>query len=119
MSWGDLRRRRDAIATVLEHARRDPDAEISVEALGVRDVFTTRAELLLALQYDWTHEVWVQLQLTNVRPSSPAGDVGSRAHEAWHLAARSRPTLRAVLDRYAAELDHARAELLRQPVRVA
>jgi hypothetical protein len=119
MSWGDLRRRRDAIATVLEHARRNPDDELSVEALAVQDVFADRAELLLALQYEWTHAVWTQLQLMRLHPSSQSSDADERTAAAWRLTTELRPTLRTVLDRYATELERARIFVRQYAMQVA
>ncbi|HJQ43930.1 MAG TPA: hypothetical protein VJ831_12655 [Jatrophihabitantaceae bacterium] len=119
MSWGDLRRRRDAIATVIEHARRNPDDEISVEALGVHDVFSTRAELLLALQYDWSHAVWTQVQLMSLYSAGPV-DQNAMSDEARRLTAQLRPTLRSLLDRYETELERARVSVgWGRPVQVA
>lgn len=119
MSWGDLRRRRDAIAAVLEHARRNPDDELSVQALAVQDVFADRAELLLALQYEWTHAVWTQLQVMRLHPSAQSSDADQRTAVAWRVTAQLRPTLRAVLDRYAAELERARISLRQYAMQVA
>jgi hypothetical protein len=119
MSWGDLRRRRDAIAMVIEHARKLPEDEISVSALGVHDVFSTRAELLLALQYDWSHAMWTQMQMLSLYPTPAITDTASIAREAWRITAQLRPTLRALLDRYESELERARSFVRQHAEQVA
>jgi hypothetical protein len=102
MTWGDFRRRRAAIEEVLAHVERHPDADLPFESLpSVREYFADRGELLLALQYEWTHAVWAHVSALRLDPLLQ--DPADVRREAWRRAAESLPSLRRLLDRWTPE----------------
>jgi hypothetical protein len=100
MSWADFYRRRDAIALVLAHARRNKGSGLPFgEIDAVATVFADREELALALQYKWS-------QLLMGRIAVALTDAGDADHvdavaTAWRTTASTHPELRDLLEGYA------------------
>ncbi|HEV2780750.1 MAG TPA: hypothetical protein VGX25_15275 [Actinophytocola sp.] len=100
MSWTDYYRRRDALAAVLEHARRNPAGDLPYD--DVSDVFASPEKLVLALHYKWllalTGRVGVaQAEAERDHDIDPVDAVSA----AWRSTAAEHPTLRRLLDRHA------------------
>jgi hypothetical protein len=102
MTWDDYYRRRDAIEAVLADARRHPAAALSTRAAG--NVFDSRAELALALQYKWSQALTGRLAvaLTDAE-HAPDVDHADAVATAWRTTAARHPELRRLLDGYDAD----------------
>ncbi|MGW4209608.1 hypothetical protein ACWEIJ_16580 [Lentzea sp. NPDC004789] len=87
MGWADHYRRRDALDAVLRDARRDPSAPLIVDP----DVFSSRDELLLALDHRWQNKLTARMESAALEGPVDEHLVAAR------LAAEE-PVLRAVLD---------------------
>lgn len=104
MSWSDFYKRRDTIDAVLREAERDPHGPLPFADIdGAAETFSTQADLLLALHYQWMQLLTGHLRaaLTGQDDTSPhrhEPDQTEQAADAWERAARAHPTLRAVLD---------------------
>ena len=105
MGW-DERRRKRAIDAVLAHVERFPSDGLPFEQLpSVTEVFCSRAELLRALQRDWSASLWMQIDLIGHVTNSRLMDAGHVCRLAWDETARRRPTLRRLLDDHQDEID--------------
>jgi hypothetical protein len=94
-----------AVELVLAHAERDPHGPLPYEDLPeVYAVFPNRRELLMALQWSWTRELWAHIATHARAGTSHAGSV------AWTECAERNQALRRLLDRYGDELAAPRAE---------
>lgn len=103
--WQTYYRRRDAIDEALEAARRAADGRVPYSELpGVRAVFASEEDLLLAMHYRWTQVLTGHVNVAldeldsgTARTEDPMEAAGA----AWRNAARERPVLRRVLDQHA------------------
>lgn len=103
--WQAYYRRRDALDEALRAARRSADGKLPYHELpGVRAVFDSEEDLLLAMHYRWTQVLtgYINVALDELdagtsRTSDPMEAVGN----AWRRAAAERPVLRKVLDAHA------------------
>ncbi|HWE90420.1 MAG TPA: hypothetical protein VG317_13240 [Pseudonocardiaceae bacterium] len=105
MSWDRFYRRRDAINTVLAAAKRNPEAGLPFEELPeVTEVFDSREELALALQYKWSQLLSgrINLALSDAEQGAEVDHVEA-VSAAWRATAIGHPALRRVLDDYAIE----------------
>jgi hypothetical protein len=102
MSWADFYRRRDAIDQVLAHARRHQAARLPFDELDAAQVFDSRDELALALQYKWSCLLTGRLAvaLADAERTQDADQVDAVA-AAWRTTARQHPELRRLLDNHA------------------
>ena len=98
MSWDELCRRRRAIDAVLAHAERFPSADLPLDLPAVREAFDSRADLLMALQSDWSQALWAQIDLISYTTNSRLLNAVDVCRAAWMETARRRPTLRRLLD---------------------
>jgi hypothetical protein len=105
MSWADFYRRRDALNTVIEHARADDrDLAFASSAARVEDIFGTRDELLLALHYKWTLALTGQLGVALAQADrDPEADRVDAVLAAWRATAAEHDVLRRLLDAHADE----------------
>jgi hypothetical protein len=105
MSWDRFYRRRDAINTVLAAANRNPEAGLPFDELPeVTEVFDSREELALALQYKWSQLLGgrINLALSDAEQGTEVDHVDA-VSAAWRATAAGYPALRRVLDNYAGE----------------
>lgn len=120
MSWSDFHERRAAIKAVLRHAEERPSAQLPFAQLPeVSAIFASPAELLMALQYDWSQALWAQIELLTLdtdttfppaaTPALPGGlpmDASAACRQAWQNTAEQHPTLRRLLDEHLAEVSN-------------
>jgi hypothetical protein len=105
MSWDDHNRRRAAIRSVLAHAEKNPTAGLPFEALPeVTACFSSRRELVLALQYDWSQALWARIELLSLNTKSAPKDAADLARQAWAETAAKHPVLRRLLDEHRDDL---------------
>ena len=105
MSWDDHNRRRAAIKSVLGHAEENPTAGLPFDVLPeVPATFSSRRELVLALQYDWSQALWARIELLSLDTRSAPKDAADLARTAWIDTARKHPVLRRLLDEHRDEL---------------
>jgi hypothetical protein len=100
MSWDDHYKRRAALKAVLDYARRHPSAGLPYDSVpAAKQVFQSRHELLLALQYDWSQALWSRIELLSLESRGPAlTDAREIAKQAWEQGASANPVLRRLLD---------------------
>ncbi|RRO14937.1 hypothetical protein EIL87_19685 [Saccharopolyspora rhizosphaerae] len=98
MSWNDFYQRQQALAEVLDNARRDLAAAFATVPGPFRDV----DELLAALHHKWMQQLTgrVDVALTDTE-SAPHGDRVEAVTRAWRNAAKENSGLRAALDVHA------------------
>ncbi|MEB3368369.1 hypothetical protein [Saccharopolyspora mangrovi] len=98
MSWNDFYQRQQALAEVLDSARRDLSAAFETVPGPFRDT----DELLAALHHKWMLQLTgrVEVALADTE-NAPHGDRVEAVTEAWRRAARDNPGLRAALDVHA------------------
>ncbi len=97
MSWTDFYRRRDALDTVIEHARRNPEGDLPFAE--VKDVFGTPEDLLLALHHKWIMKLTGQLGVALTEASQdPDVDLVDAVLAGWRATATEHPALRRLLD---------------------
>jgi hypothetical protein len=103
VSWTDYYRRRDALAAVLEQARRNPASpagELPYES--VSDVFVSPEELLLALHYTWLLALTGRVEVAQAEAERDQDiDLVDAVSAAWRRTAAEHPTLRRLLDAHA------------------
>jgi hypothetical protein len=110
MSWDDHNRRRAAIKAVLAYAEKQPAGGLPYEHLAEAAAnFSSRRELLLALQYDWSQALWARIEVLSLdgnkrRRRVKLIDAGELARAAWSACATQHPVLRRLLDTYRDEL---------------
>jgi AcrR family transcriptional regulator len=92
--------RRDAIAAVLRAAAAAPSGRLPFAQLPlVTAAFSSRAQLLLALQQEWSQALRAALYVAlHDRPEVDDADRRAAARMAWRTCARAHPTLRSLLD---------------------
>jgi hypothetical protein len=100
MSWDDHARRRAAIKSVLAYAKEHPSAGLPYDLVPeARAQFSSRRELLLALQYDWTQALWARIDLLSLESRDGALlDARKLAERAYAECAERNPVLRRLLD---------------------
>ncbi|SFS68116.1 hypothetical protein [Saccharopolyspora flava] len=98
MSWTDFHQRQQALAEVLDNARRDLSAAFETVPGPFRDT----DELLAALHHKWMLQLngRVEVALTDTE-NAPHGDRVEAVTTAWRRTARDNPGLRAALDVHA------------------
>ncbi|HEV7203969.1 MAG TPA: hypothetical protein VGN18_05125 [Jatrophihabitans sp.] len=105
MSWADHSRRRAAVESVLVHAGSNPAGGLPFDVLPeVPAAFSSRRELMLALQYDWSQALWARIELLSLDPRSAPKDAAQLARTAWVDTARRHPVLRRLLDEHRDDL---------------
>ncbi|WP_406692241.1 hypothetical protein REH65_10170 [Saccharopolyspora sp. ID03-671] len=98
MSWNDFYQRQQALAEVLDSARRDLSAAFETVPGPFRDI----DELLAALHRKWMLQLTgrVEVALTDT-DAAPHGDRVEAVTAAWRRTAQDNPGLRAALDLHA------------------
>jgi hypothetical protein len=107
MGRDESRDRRAALKAVLAYAEQHPAAGLPYDVLPeARESFRGRRELLLALQYRWSHALWAHIgQLSrDARRSRRFEDAADLARLAWAQCAERHPVLRRLLDEHRDEL---------------
>lgn len=91
---------RDAIAAVVRAAAAEPVGRLPFAQLPqVTAAFGSRAQLLLALQQEWSQALRAALYVAlRDCPDAAEADRCAAARSAWRTCARAHPTLRALLD---------------------
>jgi hypothetical protein len=104
MGWDRFYRRRDAINAVLDSAAKHPGASLPFSELPeVTEVFDSREELALALQYKWSQRLSGQINLAMSDAEQSDIDHVDAVSAAWRATATGNPVLRRLLDEYAHE----------------
>lgn len=100
MSWTDHYRRQGALDAVLEFASREPAGPLPFsEVPDVPELFTSPAEVLLALHYRWTLKLTGRIGVAQAETDrDPSTDPVETVSEAWRAAASENPVLRRILD---------------------
>lgn len=112
MSWNDYYARRAVLDTVLKLAGRNPGGPLPfAEVDRAEELFGTPKQLLQALYYRWNQILLGHLRSTVGGPEDAAdapprdeSDNPELVAAAWRKTADEHPTLRAVLDAHADEL---------------